>query len=252
MSHSTVPGYLRRWGRAGLDWPLDDEVDDARLEALLLPASEPSNRPRPVPDWATAHRELSAHKGTTLALLWVEYKDVHPEGYQYIQFCELYRRWRGALDVVLRQPYHAGEKLFVDDAGPTVPIADPKTGEVREGDHARRRHALEHPRHGEGHGPEPHDDQLHDQDRRRDPRQHRTLRPAYAQGPRGSITYVANHCYGLLALNNVGTSASSCRMPWTTARVSARGDVREVKLKPRHMATDVVFTAPGAPQNQRW
>lgn len=33
---------------------------------------------------------------------------------------------------MLRQEHRAGEKLFVDYAGQTVPVVDPETGEVRE------------------------------------------------------------------------------------------------------------------------
>jgi transposase len=36
------------------------------------------------------------------------------------------------LDVVLRQEHRVGEKTFVDYAGQTVPVTDPKTGEVRQ------------------------------------------------------------------------------------------------------------------------
>ena len=35
----------------------------------------------PMPQWSTAHRELR-RKGVTLALLWQEYKEAHPQGMQ--------------------------------------------------------------------------------------------------------------------------------------------------------------------------
>jgi len=131
ISHSTVIEYLRRARQAGLSWPLPEELDDARLEALLFPPSPPANVPRALPDWSHVHQELR-RKGVTLQLLWLEYKARHPEGYQYSQFCELYRRWEKKLDVVLRQSYRAGEKAFIDYAGPTIPVVDAKTGEIRE------------------------------------------------------------------------------------------------------------------------
>jgi transposase len=43
----------------------------------------------------------------------------------------LYRQWARKLDIVMRQEHRAGEKTFVDHAGQTVPVTDPKTGEVR-------------------------------------------------------------------------------------------------------------------------
>jgi transposase len=84
-----------------------------------------------LPVWAEVHRELK-RKGVTLALLWGEYKTRHPEGLQYTQFCAHYRAWAGTLDVVMRQPHRAGEKLFVDYAGQTVPVIDRMSGAIRE------------------------------------------------------------------------------------------------------------------------
>jgi transposase len=44
-------------------------------------------------------------KGVTLQLLWMEYKEKHPEGYQHSQFCELYRRRAKTPDLSLRQEH---------------------------------------------------------------------------------------------------------------------------------------------------
>jgi transposase len=60
----------------------------------------------------------------------MEYKEREPEGYQYTQSCRHYRTWQGRLDLVMRQEHRAGEKLFVDFPGMTLPIVDPDTGEV--------------------------------------------------------------------------------------------------------------------------
>jgi transposase len=132
ISHSTVIDTIRRAEAAGLSWPLPAALDDEALKALLYRRQETGpRRARPEPDWAEVHRELR-RKGVTLQLLWIEYKRTAPDGYQYTQFCVRYRQWAVALDVVLRQPYRAGEKMFVDFAGQTIPVIDPGTGEVRE------------------------------------------------------------------------------------------------------------------------
>lgn len=131
LSRDTVAKTLTRAEAAGLTWPLPDELDEAALERLLYPPVRPvPNRDRPVPDWAEVHRELKG-KGVTLQLLWQEYKAAHPDGYQYSWFCDLYRRWRSTLDLVMRQDHRAGEKLFVDYAGQTIEVVDPETGEAR-------------------------------------------------------------------------------------------------------------------------
>jgi len=85
---------------------------------------------RVVPDWAAVHRELR-RPGVTLMLLWEEYRAAHPEGFGYSWFCKRYEDWSGSLDVVMRQTHRAGEKLFVDDAGHTVEVVDPASGEIR-------------------------------------------------------------------------------------------------------------------------
>jgi len=45
---------------------------------------------------------------------------------------ELYQRWRRKQDVVLLREHKAGEKLFVDWAGTTIPIHDPCGGPVQQ------------------------------------------------------------------------------------------------------------------------
>ena len=130
IANSTVSGHVRRASAAGVSWPLPEGVDDAALEAALFPAPSPSRASRPEPKWEHVHRELQRQKGATLQLLWLEYREAHPNGYQYSWFCERYRAWRGRLDVVMRQVHRAGEKAFVDYAGPKFPVVDPGTGEV--------------------------------------------------------------------------------------------------------------------------
>ena len=133
ISRSTVKEYLQRAKNAGLSWPLDSSLDDAALEARLFPVHTPppASAERSMPPMERLFRELR-RKSVTLQLLWFEYKEANPDGYQYSQFCNRYRQWRQRLDVTLRQEHRAGEKLFVDYAGQTVPVIDPATGEVTE------------------------------------------------------------------------------------------------------------------------
>jgi len=129
VAHSTVREYLDRARQAGLTWPIDPGLDNSALEAVLFPKrSLPADR-RGMPPMEYLYKEMK-RKGVTLQLLWYEYKQTNPEGYQYTQFCHHYRQWTRKLDLTLRQEHRAGEKLFVDYAGQTVPIIDPSTGEV--------------------------------------------------------------------------------------------------------------------------
>ena len=132
ISHSTVRGYLKRAEAAGLTWPLPEGLDEDSLYRLLFP-EEVADRSatRVLPDWEQVHQELKK-RNVTLRLLWTEYREDHPDGYGYSQYCDLYRRYARKLDPPMRQNHKAGEKLFVDYAGDTVPIIDPETGEVRQ------------------------------------------------------------------------------------------------------------------------
>ena len=67
----------------------------------------------------------------TLRLLWLEWKEAHPDGWGYSQFCAYYERWLGGQDVVMRLRFPAGEReLLVDFSGDEVALTDPQTGEV--------------------------------------------------------------------------------------------------------------------------
>lgn len=130
-SPTTVGEYLRRARLAGLAWPLPQGMTELALEAALFPVPANAHVKRPEPDWAAVHREMG-RKGVTLDLLWQEYRERHPDGYQYSAFCDHYRAYAQSLPVTLRQSHAPGERLFVDYSGQTVPVIDPATGEIRQ------------------------------------------------------------------------------------------------------------------------
>ena len=129
VSHSTVSEYQRRAEDAELSWEEVEQLDSGTLERRLFPLEDSPSRP--LPDWSKIKQEL-ARPGVTLQLLWEEYKEPHPDGYQYSRFCDLYGAWREKLDLCMRQDHKAGEKLFVDYSGMTMSVLDPKTGEPRQ------------------------------------------------------------------------------------------------------------------------
>jgi transposase len=134
VASSTVRLTLRRLAAAGISWPLPAETTDTVLEAQLFTAvgTKQGHRRQAEPDWAAVHRELKRSKHVTLQILWDEYIELHPEGYRYSRWCELYSSWARHLSVTMRQPHVGGDKLFVDYAGDTVPvIIDRMTGKTR-------------------------------------------------------------------------------------------------------------------------
>ena len=122
VSKGVVAKYVALAQAAGLDWDSAQELSEQQLASALQPRS-PSTQAIVVPDWARLHRELD-RKGVTLMLLWQEYVAAHPEGrtWRYTQFCEHYKAFARTLKRSMRQHRRAGEKLFIDFAGPTVAL----------------------------------------------------------------------------------------------------------------------------------
>ena len=93
VSRSTVADYLRRATAAKVTWAEASAMAEAQLEERLFPTEHiPSSVKRPPPDCEHIYNELRTYRkfNLTLSQLWLEYKEKHPDGYQYTQFCEHY------------------------------------------------------------------------------------------------------------------------------------------------------------------
>lgn len=131
LSKGVVSKYVRSAQIAGLDWAVASALDEAQLALRLCPTTAVRGE-RAVIDLPWVHRELR-RKSVTLLLLWQEYSQAHAGNatYQYTQFCQHYHDYAGSLRRSMRQVHRAGEKLFIDYAGPTVGLVNPDTGELR-------------------------------------------------------------------------------------------------------------------------
>lgn len=129
ISKSAVGDCVRRLKSAGFSWPLPEDLDDTGLEARLYPRDAPS--PTKTPDWSLVSLELRK-KGVTRQLLWQEYFEQNPCGLSYSRYCELFSEYLKKARLSMRQQHIAGEKLFVDFAGSTIPVWDPQSGVQRQ------------------------------------------------------------------------------------------------------------------------
>jgi transposase len=124
LSQGAISKYRCAVLAAGLTWEEALKLEEVELERRVWEA----RRMRPprtlaAPDCAWVHTELKRHKHVTLRLLWEEYQAPHGgTALRYSAFCERYRHWARRLRRSMRQRHYAGEKLFVDYAGSTVPI----------------------------------------------------------------------------------------------------------------------------------
>jgi transposase len=133
IARSTVQDGIGRAATAGLTWPLPGDMTDDVLQDKLFArqGTKQGVRRLPEPDWSVIAVELKK-PGVTLTILWEEYRAVHPDGYGFSRFCDLFRGFERRLTPTMRQVHVAGDKVFVDYSGKKLPIVDRKTGEIRE------------------------------------------------------------------------------------------------------------------------
>ncbi|MDA8350003.1 MAG: hypothetical protein M0038_14580 [Pseudomonadota bacterium] len=121
LSKGALGKYVQRAGEQGLSWPLPEEFDDATLERRLFPQVLKLEQYTHA-DCAYVHHELK-RDGVTPQLLWEECRAAQVEWtYRYSQFC-----WRSSAFFEGRarsmcQTRRAGENLFIDYSGDTVPV----------------------------------------------------------------------------------------------------------------------------------
>jgi transposase len=126
-SHRTVGNYWKQAQAAGLNWAAAKGLDDTGLEQAVWGRERAGSRKTDeLPDFNYIYRELK-RPHVTLELLWQEYKERNPGGYQYSWFNEQYGRWRKKLNIWMKQEHRAGEKVFVDYCDGLY-ITDPMTG----------------------------------------------------------------------------------------------------------------------------
>jgi transposase len=133
MSAGAAHKIIKSAEAAGLIWSQVMALEDTELEKIiygnLAGVAESAYQELDCP---TIYQELK-RKGVTLSLLWEEYKAVYGErAYSYTQYCYHYQQWKAKLKLSMRQQHRAGEKLFVDYSGQTMPVIDPATGEIRQ------------------------------------------------------------------------------------------------------------------------
>ena len=128
---STTADYCKRFEIT--NYSIDEflSLEEDEIYQLLFPEKSlpKTYKTRPIPNVEYIHKEI-AKKGVTFELLWQEYKEQHPDGYGCSQFKEYYYKYKKRLNPSMRQTYIAGEKMFVDYSGLTVPVIDLSTGEV--------------------------------------------------------------------------------------------------------------------------
>jgi len=127
VSLGTVSSIITKARDTGITYPIT--LNNKELGSILYPPAQSAGAGKYAePDVEYIHREMKK-KGVTLTLLWEEYKEAHPDGFMFTQFCKRYRDFRKQNDIYMRKVYKAGERVMVDWAGLTMSFTD-KFGEL--------------------------------------------------------------------------------------------------------------------------
>jgi len=124
ISKGVVAKYISLASELGLSWDDISQLSETALERRLIPPTPPPEY-FVRPDFGQLHHEMR-RKGMTIMLLWQEFMEHHPgeRVHQYSQFSVNYRHYVQSLKRSLRMVHRAGEKLFIDYAGPTIKLTD--------------------------------------------------------------------------------------------------------------------------------
>ncbi|MBE0474979.1 MAG: transposase [Rhodoferax sp.] len=130
ISKGVVTKYVKLASKAGLQWPQIQTLDETALHTRLMGTPQRASS-FVAPDYGHLHQELG-RKGMTLMLLWQEHSESHPgeSVHSYSQFCENYRRFAKTLKRSMRQIHRAGQKMFIDNCGPTVALTSGERAQI--------------------------------------------------------------------------------------------------------------------------
>lgn len=131
ISRPVVSEYLSKIQSAGLTYASVENLDDDTLLKIIEGnRNANSDRYRILRVKFKYFVKELKRTGVTLERLWREYRQEHPDGYGYSQFCYHFQVWRDASELTMHMTHKAGDKMFVDFAGKHLEIVDRLTGEI--------------------------------------------------------------------------------------------------------------------------
>jgi transposase len=129
VSHTVVNNYLSKTDNCSKTYEELKDLSNNEIVSNLFPQETKKYKYTP-PNFAYIHKELR-RKGVTLELLHEEYSESNPNGYYgYTWFCNEYKKYSSKINPSMRQVHIAGEKVFIDFSGMTMPIVNRNSGEI--------------------------------------------------------------------------------------------------------------------------
>lgn len=130
ISRNTVKEYLKKIHSQNLSPPELLEKDTPELEGMFISSVYTSKKYLQLESQFPYFEKELKRTGVTRQLLWHEYKEKHPDGYGYSQFCNHFSRWQKTSNASMHMDHEPGDKTFVDFAGKKLSYVDRETGEI--------------------------------------------------------------------------------------------------------------------------
>ncbi|MBK9730655.1 MAG: IS21 family transposase [Chitinophagaceae bacterium] len=133
-SRNTVKKYIRRFISEKITYDLLSSMSDTELEVLFGSVETVGKDQRyevlqqMLPDLEKRFKK----KGVTIRMLWRQYLQAHPGGYQHTCFHKYFTDYTGRAKPVMHMEHKAGDKMYIDFAGEKLSITDQETGEVQD------------------------------------------------------------------------------------------------------------------------
>lgn len=133
ISRPTVKKYLSRIREAELQDEAADAIDEKELSAAVfnedVTVFKGERYAQLLENFACAEAELSK-TGVTRQILWLEYKEQYPDGYNYSRYCYHLAIYLKNKEVVMHMEHKAAETIMIDFAGKKLSYTEPDGGEV--------------------------------------------------------------------------------------------------------------------------
>lgn len=133
VSKNTVKLYIEFFNK--LETPLDElfKFSDDELDKVFHPPQDlgATDKLRQLHNFFPFMQKQLRRRGMTLSKQFREYKEQFPDGYRETQFYVYYKRWSKKVNLTMHIEHKAGDKVYVDYAGATLPYVDTETGEIK-------------------------------------------------------------------------------------------------------------------------
>jgi transposase len=134
MSKNTVKLYIETYYSLKITWDELSRLDDFELNKLFHPPRELilNDKVQQLYDFFPEMEKQLRKRGMTIAMQFRQYKELYPDSLGETSFYFYYQRWKKKVYPAMHIEHKAGDKMYIDFAGGTLPYVDTDTGEIRD------------------------------------------------------------------------------------------------------------------------